>query len=62
MALEDERRLRRTAKSWGPDASTPTSSLRKQYVQASVTNKPDHRGEHEVTVKTVARGMPGESV
>jgi hypothetical protein len=26
-----------------------------------VTNKPDHRGEHEVTVKTIARGMPGES-
>jgi hypothetical protein len=28
---------------------------------ATVTNKPDRRGEHEVTVKTIARGIPGES-
>jgi hypothetical protein len=27
---------------------------------ATVTNKPDRRGEHEVTVKTIARGMPGD--
>src|SRR3981189_1932553 len=25
----------------------------------TVTKKPDHRGEHEVSRKTIARGMPG---
>jgi len=48
----------RTAKSCGPDASTPASSLRRQcrpdradkpVPLATVTNKPDHRGEHEVS-------------
>src|SRR5439155_9685765 len=29
------------------------------YSQATVTNKPDHRGEHEGNRKTIARGMPG---
>ena len=38
----------RTAKSCGPDASTPASSLR-EAAQATVTNKPDHRGEHEAS-------------
>ena len=28
------------------------SSLREE-AQATVTNKPDHRGEHEVAVKTI---------
>src|SRR2546421_2365177 len=27
----------------------------------TVANKPGHRGERGVTVKTIARGMPGES-
>jgi hypothetical protein len=27
----------------------------------TVANKPGHRGEHEVTVKTIARGVPGYS-
>src|SRR5258707_15307397 len=27
----------------------------------TVANKPGHRGEHEATVKTIARGMPGDS-
>src|SRR5258707_9370320 len=26
----------------------------------TVANKPGHRGEHEATVKTIARGMPGD--
>src|SRR5258707_10173623 len=26
----------------------------------TVANKPGHRGEHEVAVKTIARGMPGD--
>jgi hypothetical protein len=30
-------------------------------LQATVTKKPDHRGEHEGDRKTIARGMPGES-
>src|SRR5258708_17195365 len=50
----------RTAKSCGPDASTPASSLREE-AQATVTRKPDHRGEHEISRKTIARGMPGDS-
>jgi hypothetical protein len=25
-----------------------------------VTRKPDHRGEHEISRKTIARGMPGD--
>jgi hypothetical protein len=25
----------------------------------TVTNKPDRRGEHEISRKTIARGMPG---
>jgi hypothetical protein len=27
----------------------------------TVTNKPDRRGEREVSRKTIARGMPGDS-
>ncbi len=36
------------------------SSLRED-AQATVSNKPGHRGEHEVSRKTIARGMPGRS-
>jgi hypothetical protein len=43
----DEQRRPRTAKSCGPDASTPASSQRNSFPQATVTRKPDHRGEHE---------------
>jgi hypothetical protein len=57
----DERRLRWTAKSCGPDASTPASSWRSNS-PATVTNKPDRRGEHEVTVKTIACGNAGGPV
>src|SRR6476659_2080653 len=35
------------------------SSLREE-AQATVSNKPGHRGEHEVSRKTIARGMPGD--
>jgi len=41
------RRLRRTAKSCGPDASTLAFKLAQKTVPATVTNKPDHRGDHE---------------
>jgi hypothetical protein len=36
------------------------SSLREE-ARATVSNKPGHRGEHEVSRKTIARGMPGET-
>src|SRR5260370_41734799 len=42
----DEQRRPRTAKSCGPDASTPASSLR-LGAQMTVTKKPDRRGEDE---------------
>jgi hypothetical protein len=43
---KDESACLRTAKSCGPDASTPASSWR-SYPPMTVTRKPDHRGEHE---------------
>src|SRR5258707_9785868 len=48
----------RTAKSCRSDAPMPASSLR-EGAQATVSNKPGHRGEREVSRKTIARGMPG---
>src|SRR6266581_3915480 len=50
--------LMRTAKSCRSDAPMPASSLREE-VQTTVSNKPGHRGEREVSRKTIARGMPG---
>src|SRR5882762_2117344 len=52
--------LQRTAKSCGSDAPMLASSLREE-AQATVSNKPGHRGEREVSRKTIARGMPGET-
>src|SRR5436190_17433651 len=52
--------LTRTAKSCGSDAPMLASSLREE-AQATVSNKPGHRGEHEGNRKTIARGMPGRS-
>src|SRR6266436_6302445 len=52
--------LMRTAKSCGSDAPMLASSLREE-AQATVSNKPGHRGEREVSRKTIARGMPGRS-
>src|SRR5260370_6278082 len=52
--------LKRTAKSCGPDAPMPASSLREE-ARATVSNKPGHREEREVSRKTIARGMPGDS-
>ena len=50
--------LTRTAKSCRSGAPMPASSLREE-AQATVSNKPGHRGEREVSRKTIARGMPG---
>jgi hypothetical protein len=57
---DNERHLRRTAKSCGPGAPTLAFKLVKEISLATVANKPGHRGEHEISVKTIARGMPGE--
>src|SRR5438093_5920427 len=51
--------LQRTAKSCGSDAPMLASSLREE-AQATVSNKPGHRGEREVSRKTIARGVPGD--
>src|SRR5258706_7224992 len=50
--------LMRTAKSCRSDAPMPASSLREE-AQATVSNKPGHRGEREVSRKTIAQGRPG---
>src|SRR6266853_87994 len=50
--------LKRTVKSCRSDAPMLASSLR-EGAQATVSNKPGHRGEREVSRKTIARGMPG---
>src|SRR5258706_2569516 len=52
--------LMRTAKSCGSDAPMLASSLRED-AQATVSNKLGHRGEREVSRKTIARRMPGRS-
>jgi hypothetical protein len=56
----DEGAESRTAKSCGPDAPTLASSLRDE-AQTTVTKKPDRRGEHDISRKTIARGMSGET-
>jgi hypothetical protein len=43
----DEGGFLRTAKSCGPDASTLAFKLAQKTAPATVTTKPDHRGEHE---------------
>jgi hypothetical protein len=50
--------LARTAKSCGSDAPGLASSLREE-AQATVTTKSGHRGEREVSRKTIAQGRPG---
>jgi hypothetical protein len=52
--------LTRTAKSCRSGAPMQASSLREE-AQATVSNKRGHRGEREVSRKTIAQGMPGVS-
>src|SRR6266404_4508520 len=48
----------RTAKSCGSDASTLASSSREaSFLGATVTRKPDHRGERAISRKAIAQGM-----
>ena|SRR5258706_7727659 len=49
--------LKRTAKSCRSGAPMLASSLREE----ARATEPGHRGEHEVSRKTIARGMPGET-
>jgi hypothetical protein len=61
--------LQRTAKSCGPDAPTLASSfaegvsaqpgLDKTYPQATVAKEPGHRGEPDISRKTIACGNAG---
>jgi hypothetical protein len=52
----------RTAKSCGPDAPTLASSFRGVIpARATVAKEPGRRGEHVISCKTIARGMPGIS-
>jgi hypothetical protein len=56
----DEARISRTAKSCGPDASTLAFKSAGSIPPATVTTKPDHRGDHVISRNTIARGMPGD--
>ena len=61
VGAADESTGARTAKSCGPDASTLASSSR-NHPRATVTRKPDHRGEHEnKPLKPLRAGTPGET-
>jgi hypothetical protein len=60
-SAEDESTFLRTAKSYGPDASTLASSLRKAISAGDGGKKADRRGGYDISRKTIARGMPGDS-
>jgi hypothetical protein len=64
LALRDEQRSRRTAKSCGPDIPTLISSERQCLRIAAYDGGNKARLTEEITketVKTIARGMPGET-
>jgi hypothetical protein len=56
----DESAYLRTAKPCGPDASMVDVKLVKEISPATVTTKPGHRGEPEVSRKPSRAGMPGD--
>jgi len=61
----DESALLRTAKPCGPDASMVGVKLAEEIPPATVTTKPDHRGEREISCNTIAcgnAGCPGATV
>jgi hypothetical protein len=61
MARSDEARWMRTAKSCGPDAPTLASSFAKYFVRRRWQESPVTGESSKETVKTIARGMPGDS-
>jgi hypothetical protein len=55
--------LTRTVKSCGPDTPTLVLSSREaSFLGMTVANKPGHRGEREISRKTIAQGRPGVPV
>jgi hypothetical protein len=50
--------LKRTAKSYCPDAPRQASSSRKNFREATESKKPGLRGDYEGNRNTIARGMP----
>ncbi len=50
----------RTTKSWGPGVPTRALSSQRRFrvLRATVAKKPGHRGEPEVSRKTIAQGEP----
>src|ERR1700742_908110 len=46
--------------SWRPDAGVK-SAMMLRITLVTVTNKPGHRGEREISRKTIAQGMPVET-
>ena len=57
----DESAILRTAKSCGPDASMVGVKfvMMLRITPATVTTKPDHRGEYEISCNTIACGNAG---
>jgi hypothetical protein len=58
---EDESAFLRTAKSYGPDASTLASSLREAISAGDGGKKADRRGGYDISRKAIAWGMPGDA-
>ena len=54
----DDSARRRTAKACGPDASVVGVKSAVKTPPMTVSTKPDRRGEHEISRKTIAQGMP----
>jgi hypothetical protein len=48
----------RTAKACGPDASVVGVKSAVKTPPMTVSKKPDRRGEHVISLKTIAQGMP----
>jgi hypothetical protein len=55
--IDDSARMR-TAKTCGPDASMVGVKSAVKTPPMTVTKKPDRRGEHDISRKTIAQGMP----
>jgi hypothetical protein len=57
----DESAILRTVKSCGPDTPTLVSSWRKKFRRRRWQESPVAEESAKQTVKTIARGMPGDS-
>ena len=51
-------RMKRTAKSCGPDAAVLASSRAEVFLRGDGGKRAVHRGEHEVSRKATAQGRP----